>query len=84
MSGDRMDQPDERPLEGRYANVFRVGHNPVEFVLDFGQFFPTGKEQMHTRIITSPLHARELLRVLRESLEEFEREFGASRTTPDY
>lgn len=73
-----MDQPDERLLEGKYANVFRVGHNPVEFVLDFGQFFPTGKEQLHTRIITSPLHAKELLRVLHESVDEFEREFGST------
>jgi Protein of unknown function (DUF3467) len=77
-----MEQPAEPPLEGRYANVFRVGHNPVEFVFDFGQFFPTGKEQLHTRIITSPLHAREFLRVLRESVDAFEHECGPIAAPP--
>lgn len=40
---------------GRYANYFKVGHNDVEFVLDFGQFYPDDDNaQIHTRIITNP------------------------------
>ncbi len=65
-------------LEGRYANYFRVGHNAVEFLLDFGQFYPeSDEEQLHTRIITSPIYARALLETLRESIDWYEQIFGA-------
>jgi len=65
-------------LEGRYANYFKVGHNAVEFLLDFGQFYPeTEKAQLHTRIITSPIYAKALLEIIRESLDRYEQTFGA-------
>jgi hypothetical protein len=75
---------DERPpslsaeIEGRYANSFRVGHNAFEFLLDFGQSFPEGvKERIHTRIVLSPAYALDLLKLLRESIEQYEGSFGA-------
>jgi hypothetical protein len=65
-------------IEGRYANSFRVGHNAFEFLLDFGQSFPEGAtERIHTRIVLSPAYALELLKLLRESVEEYEGAFGA-------
>ena len=65
-------------LEGRYANYFKVGHNAFEFVFDFSQLYHDSKEaKVHTRIITSPAHAKALLKILRESIEEFEQTFGA-------
>ena len=65
-------------LEGRYANYFKVGHNAVEFLLDFGQFYPeSDKAQLHTRIITSPIYAKALLEIIRESLDRYEQTFGA-------
>ena len=77
MSGDCDDQR----LEGRYANLFHVGHNTAEFVLDFGQYFPNdAPEQMHTRIVTNPAHAKALLDVLRESIAAYERAFGTIQT----
>lgn len=64
-------------MEGRYANYFKVGHNAFEFVLDLGQFYPAGGQpQLHTRIITSPVYAKALLDVLRESIDRFEKAFG--------
>lgn len=64
-------------LEGRYANYFKVGHNAFEFLLDFGQLYPEGKEaQLHTRIITSPIYAKALLELLRESINQYEQTFG--------
>jgi hypothetical protein len=64
-------------LEGHYANCFKVGHNAFEFVLDFGQFYAeSSRAQFHTRIITSPIYAKALLRVLQESLDQFEQTFG--------
>jgi hypothetical protein len=65
-------------LEGRYANYFKVGHNAVEFLLDFGQFYPESEQaQLHTRIITSPIYAKALLETLRESIDQYEQIFGA-------
>lgn len=62
------------PLEGRYANFFKVGHNAYEFVLEFGQLYEREKVPVvHTRIITSSAYVRELLDILREALLEQER-----------
>ena len=65
-------------LEGLYANYFEVGYNAVEFLFDFGQFFPESDEKarLHTRIITSPVYANVLLEILRESLAQCEQRFG--------
>ena len=68
---------DTGQLEARYANYFKVGHNAVEFLLDFGQFHSdSGKAQLHTRIITSPIYAKALLEIIRESLDRYEQTFG--------
>jgi hypothetical protein len=68
---------DEHQLVGRYANFFQVGHTAFEFVIDFGQLYQgETAEQLHTRIVTSPAYATELLRLLDESVEQYERDFG--------
>jgi len=65
-------------LVGRYANFFQVGHTAFEFVIDFGQSYQGGiAEQHHTRIITSPAYAVELLRLLDDSITRYEGTFGA-------
>jgi hypothetical protein len=64
-------------LEGRYANYFEIGYNAFEFLLDFGQSFNDGERaQFHTRIITSPIYAKTLLKLLRASIEQYEQAFG--------
>jgi len=69
---------DSKNLEGRYSNYFKVGHNAFEFVLDFGQFYSENEEpQLHTRIITGPIYVKHLLETLRESVERYEKSFGA-------
>ncbi len=72
------DDPQETGrLEGRYANYFKIGHNAVEFIIDFGQFYPeNGEVQFHTRIISAPLYAKALFRTLGESVERYEKTFG--------
>jgi hypothetical protein len=68
-------------LEGRYANYFKVGHNAVEFLFDFGQFYPEiERAQLHTRIITSPVYAKALIETLRESIDQYEQTYGAIPT----
>jgi hypothetical protein len=69
-------QPREESIECRYANYFVVGHNAWEFVLEFGQSYMDTQPQVHIRIVTGPFYAKELLRVLAQSIEQYESEFG--------
>jgi hypothetical protein len=69
---------DQRIPEARYANSFRVGFNAYEFVVDFGQEYPSSPEQIHTRIVTSPALARDLRDVLDTSLHSHEQRHGIS------
>ena len=81
---DSMDaeEPKHRPStkgastkEGRYANFFQIGHNPFEFLLEFGQ----QDRGIHTRIYVSPQYARVLSDLLIETLRQHEREFGLNQ-----
>ena len=64
-------------LEARYANHFRVGHNAIEVVLEFAQFYAGDRTAVtHTKIVTSPAYAKALLRVLQNFVEEYERAYG--------
>jgi hypothetical protein len=62
-----------------YANYFRVGFNSAEFLLDFGRHFEGGPDYFIQRIITAPLHAKELLALLAQSLCSYEERFGKIR-----
>ena len=59
------------PVVGRYANVFRVGFNAFEMVVEFGeQFSDADQALMHTRVITNPVFARGLVDALNAALED--------------
>jgi hypothetical protein len=82
MPGKRYEGEDstQSTIEGKYANYFEVGHNAFEFLLDFGQMYSDGVQQrIHTRIVTGPSYAKELLKVLGESIQQYEQSFGAIR-----
>jgi hypothetical protein len=67
-------------IEGKYANYFEIGHNAFELLLDFGQKYSSEmRARMHTRIVTGPSYAKELLRVLERSIEQYEQTFGTIR-----
>ncbi len=77
MDHGSKDQVNRDSLEGHYANYFKVGHNALEFILDFGQFYNgTDTAHVHTRIITNPSYAKALLETLREAIAEYEDTFG--------
>lgn len=64
-------------LEGKYANNFRIGHNALEFIIEFGQVYEGLKQiNFHTRIITNPIYAKELAIVLSQSIEKYELSHG--------
>ena len=77
MADKRYQSSSSDSASGKYANYLEVGHNAFEFVLDFGQMYADDKpEQIHTRIVTGPLYAKEFLEVLEESIEQYEEAFG--------
>jgi hypothetical protein len=77
MADKRSEDSTWHEIERKYANYFEIGHNSYEFLFDFGQQYADGKrEQMHTRMVASPLYAKELLQVLKDSIEQYEQKFG--------
>lgn len=65
------------PLEGRYANYFKVGRNEFELIIECGQFYNDAPEpHLHTRIVTSPAYGKALMETLRDCLNEYEKEHG--------
>lgn len=81
MCHEREHCQDASQLQGKYANYFKVGHNALEFVIDFGQFYvDNGEVRLHTRIVTNPTYAKAMLETLRESIDQYERAFGIIST----
>lgn len=69
--------------EGRYANYFEVSHSACEFIVDFGQFHPEQvAAQLHIRVVTGPVYAKLLSRMLSEAIERHERVHGVIETDP--
>ena len=63
--------------KGLYANYFEVGHTPFEIVIDFGQrYAQNDPSPCHTRIVTSPLYAESLRRILEDTLTQYRERFG--------
>lgn len=78
----RMNIPDQQAL-GTYANFASIVHNFAEFILDFGRIVP-GREdvQVVTRVVMTPVHAKQLLRALTENVSIYERNYGEIPSGP--
>jgi len=76
MNGEYKDPQEGQEPEGRYANYFEIGYNVFEFLLNFGQLY-SGDEmaRLHTRIITNPTYAKTFLKLLCDSIEQYEQRF---------
>jgi hypothetical protein len=75
-SGTGRPRPGRAPL-ARYSNYFEVGHNPYEFLIDFGQFQPEEAEVvLHTRIAVGPTHAKMLNQTLGSAVDQYESDHG--------
>ncbi len=65
-------------LEPAYSNFALITHSPSEFVLDFAQVMPqVPHARVVARVVTTPVHAKLLLRALAENIGRFEAQFGA-------
>jgi hypothetical protein len=74
---DRQKDRKQERIRTIYSNIVRIGHSPYEFMLDFGQFQPEGKRAfMDVRIITSPPHAKAILKALKENIARYEEKHG--------
>ncbi|GAB6283242.1 MAG: DUF3467 domain-containing protein [Ignavibacterium sp.] len=68
---------DEKVAEGIYSNLAIITHSPAEFIIDFTRVVPgVPKAKVHSRIITSPIHAKLLLKALKDNIEKYESRFG--------
>ena len=76
---ENSDPKSRSRLEGRYANYFKVGYNAYEFVIDCGQLYEDDpwQERIHSRIVTSPVYAKGLLKILRDAIVRHEAAYGS-------
>lgn len=67
----------EKEAEGIYSNLAFITHSPAEFVIDFTRILPgLQKAKVMSRIITTPQHAKMLLRALSDNIDKYETRFG--------
>ena len=67
----------EDVANGIYSNLVVINHSPSEFVFDFISVMPgLPKAKVNSRVILSPQHAKRLLRVLSENVQNFESKNG--------
>src|SRR5215831_18360220 len=75
-------QIDAQQGTGVYSNLMMISHRKEEFILDFlflqPQRAPQGQAvaTLRSRVITSPEHAKRILRALQENLRRYEESFG--------
>ncbi len=71
---------DETVANGVYVNFANIIHNPAEFVIDFGRVVPGRPDvRIHSRVLTSPVHAKQLLNALAQNVALYEKNFGPIR-----
>ena len=76
---------DEDVDQGLYVNFANIFHNPTEFVIDFGRVVPGKREvKIHSRIITTPFHAKRFMETLAQNIANYEQKYGPiSMTFPE-
>jgi hypothetical protein len=71
---------DENVAQGEFVNFANIIHSPSEFVIDLGRIVPGRSDvKVYSRVIMTPLHAKQLLEALVQNIALFESKFGAIR-----
>lgn len=73
---------DKDTARGRYANVAVIAHTKDEFIIDFALPYPGQSPLVNARVITSPQHAKALLRSLEDNIRRHEARYGAIAEPP--
>jgi hypothetical protein len=72
---------DDTVANGVYVNFANIIHNPAEFIIDFGRVVPGKNDvRVHSRVLLTPVHAKQLLSALAQNVALYEKNFGAIRT----
>ena len=78
---------DDQTAQGQYINFANIIHSSSEFVIDLGRIVP-GREdvKVYSRVIMTPLHAKQLLQALAQNIGLFEQKYGEIRldSAPQY
>lgn len=73
---------DDATAQGAYSNLVLLNHSDNEFTLDFAYVQPsTPRARVRARIISSPRHAKRLLRALEVNIRRYEERFGRIEET---
>jgi len=71
---------DESVVQGDYVNFANIIHSPGEFVLDLGRVVPGRNDvKVSSRLIMSPLHAKQFLAALSQNVSMYEQKYGEIR-----
>jgi len=71
---------DDNIAQGEYINFANIIHSPSEFVVDLGRVVPGKTDvKVYSRVIMTPLHAKQLLEALAHNISLFESKFGEIR-----
>jgi len=82
-------QIDPQTGTGVYSNLMMISHRKEEFILDFLFVQPqraaqgTSIASLRSRVITSPEHAKRILRALQENVRRYEDSFGVIEEATD-
>ena len=71
---------DDHVAQGEYVNFANIIHSPSEFVIDLGRVVPGRSDvKIYSRVILTPLHAKQFLEALTHNMSLFEQKFGEVR-----
>jgi hypothetical protein len=74
---------DETTAQGAYCNLVFLNHTDAEFTFDFVYVQPGApRARVRSRIISSPRHAKRLLRALETNIARYEQTFGRIEEGP--
>jgi len=74
---------DDAVAQGEYINFANIIHSPSEFVIDLGRMVPGRPDvKIYSRVIMTPLHAKQLLEALAHNIGLYEQKFGEIRVEP--
>lgn len=87
MDNQQQQQPgtiriilEDQIAQGEYVNFANIIHSQSEFVLDLGRVVPGRTDvKVYSRVILTPLHAKQLLEALGHNIGLFEQKFGEIR-----
>ena len=74
-----VDLPDD-VASGTYCNLAIITHSHSEFIIDYLNALPgMPKAKVKSRIVMTPVHAKRLLRALKDNITKYEQTHGEIR-----